>query len=100
MADIEKIKGVLRSARAELLSFAIAGIRSQVEGYASIIAPEHIEKVFNPFFTTGRSLGACGLGLSIIHNLVTHPMQGTVELTSAVGKGTRITLDLPREREA
>jgi signal transduction histidine kinase len=59
------------------------------------IAADQLGKVFNPFFTTGRNLGACGLGLSIVHNLVTQAMGGSVNVESPEGKGVRVTLNLP-----
>lgn len=59
------------------------------------IAEAHREKVFDPFFTTGRNVGACGLGLSIVHNLVTQAMGGTVSVQCS-GKGTKVHLRLPR----
>jgi signal transduction histidine kinase len=38
------------------------------------IAPEHLEKVFDPFFTTRLGQGGSGLGLHIVHNVVTGPV--------------------------
>jgi signal transduction histidine kinase len=59
------------------------------------IAPEHRAKVFDPFFTTGRDRGSTGLGLHIVYNLVTVKLQGSIDLASEVGRGTRFTIDLP-----
>lgn len=52
-------------------------------------------KVFEPFFTTRRGQGGSGLGLHLVYNLVTGPLGGSVELTSAEGRGTCFTLHLP-----
>lgn len=60
------------------------------------IPPEHMGKVFDPFFTTGRSTGNTGLGLHIVYNLVTSRLQGHVNLYSKVGRGTRFTIDIPK----
>lgn len=60
------------------------------------ISPEHIGKVFDPFFTTGRSTGSTGLGLHIVYNLVTSRLQGRINLYSKLGKGTRFTIDFPK----
>ncbi len=60
------------------------------------IPPENIGKVFDPFFTTGRSTGNTGLGLHIVYNLVTSRLQGHVNLYSKVGRGTRFTIDIPK----
>jgi len=51
--------------------------------------------VFDPFFTTNRAQGSTGLGLYIVHNLVTQHLGGTITLTSAPGKGTTIAMTLP-----
>lgn len=59
------------------------------------IPPENHEKVFEPFFTTGRAYGSTGLGLHIVYNLVTNSLQGKIDLDSEPGKGTRFTIDLP-----
>jgi signal transduction histidine kinase len=60
------------------------------------IPPENMGKVFDPFFTTGRSTGSTGLGLHIVYNLVTNRLQGHINLYSKVGKGTRFTIDIPK----
>lgn len=59
------------------------------------IAPENMEKIFNPFFTTKPPGQGTGLGLSLCHNLVLG-MGGTILVDSAVGRGTTFTVRLPR----
>lgn len=59
------------------------------------IPPEHLDKIFHPFFTTARDRGGSGLGLHIVYNLVTQSLMGTVEVKSQVGKGTEFKLVLP-----
>jgi PAS domain S-box-containing protein len=53
-------------------------------------------KAFDPFFTTRRDQGSTGLGLHIVHNVVTNCLGGRVSLDSEPGEGTRIQLVLPR----
>lgn len=53
------------------------------------------EKVFNPFFTTKRNKGSAGLGLHIIHNLVTQTLKGTIRLESEPSKGVEFHLQFP-----
>jgi signal transduction histidine kinase len=53
--------------------------------------------VFDPFFTTNRGQGNTGLGLYIVHNLVTQHLGGTLALASTLDKGTTITMTLPLE---
>lgn len=60
------------------------------------IPPQNLTKVFDPFFTTGRSTGNTGLGLHIVYNLVTSRLHGRIELYSRLGKGTRFMIDMPK----
>jgi signal transduction histidine kinase len=58
--------------------------------------PEDVQRhVFDPFFTTRRAQGSIGLGLYIVHNLVTQQLGGRITLVSAPGKGTTICMTLP-----
>jgi signal transduction histidine kinase/HAMP domain-containing protein len=59
------------------------------------ITQEVLPKIFDPFFTTNRGAGNTGLGLHIVHNLVTGPLGGTIQVTSAVGEGAQFVLRLP-----
>lgn len=60
------------------------------------ISPEHQVRVFDPFFTTGRSAGNTGLGLHIVYNLVTARLGGRITLSSTPGAGTTFLIELPR----
>jgi PAS domain S-box-containing protein len=51
---------------------------------------------FNPFFTTRRDRGSTGLGLHIVHTIVTNFLGGRLLLESEPRKGTTIRLILPR----
>jgi PAS domain S-box-containing protein len=53
-------------------------------------------QAFNPFFTTRRHEGSIGLGLHIVHNIVTNRLGGLIQLDSEDGEGTTIRLVLPR----
>jgi signal transduction histidine kinase len=59
------------------------------------MTPEVRRQAFNPFFTTRRDDGRIGLGLHIVHNIVTNRLGGAVHLESEPGKGTKVRLDLP-----
>ncbi len=56
------------------------------------ITPEHLEKIFSPFFTT-KSAGN-GFGLTEV-NKVVQAHGGTVEVRSQLGHGTTFTIKLP-----
>jgi PAS domain S-box-containing protein len=59
------------------------------------ITPENLSKIYEPFFTTARSIGGSGLGLHIVYNLVTQTLKGVIRCESEVGRGTKFTLELP-----
>ena len=61
------------------------------------IAPENIEKVFQPFFTTKGPEAGSGLGLSMIYGFVKQS-GGHVKIYSEVGIGTSVKLYLPRNK--
>jgi len=52
-------------------------------------------QAFNPFFTTRRESGSTGLGLHIVHNIVTNRLGGQLNVDSAPGGGTKIQIILP-----
>ncbi|MBC2835993.1 PAS domain S-box protein [Paragemmobacter straminiformis] len=62
------------------------------------MTPEQVERVFDSFEqadgSTTRRFGGTGLGLSIVRELV-ELMGGTVEMSSAQGRGTRVKVTLP-----
>lgn len=61
------------------------------------IAPEAVEKIFEPFFSN-RS-GGTGLGLPIARQIVQRH-GGTIEVDTTVGKGTTFRIRLPRRHVA
>jgi PAS domain S-box-containing protein len=66
-----------------------------VEDDGTGIPPDVIAKVFEPFFTTKPVGKGTGLGLSQVHGFA-HQAGGTVGISSELGKGTKITICLPR----
>ncbi len=58
------------------------------------IKPEHLNKIFDPGFTTkGVGVGT-GLGLSIVYRII-EDHKGTITVQSEYGKGTEFTVKLP-----
>jgi signal transduction histidine kinase len=58
------------------------------------IPPENLESIFLPFFTTKDVGQGTGLGLAVVHGIVSlHG--GTVRAESEVGRGTRFEIRLP-----
>lgn len=70
-----------------------------VEDTGAGIAPDILGKIFDPFFTTKPIGKGTGLGLSQVHGFA-HQAGGTVKVASELGKGTRITILLPRKAVA
>ncbi|WP_024334798.1 sensor histidine kinase [Desulfotignum balticum] len=58
------------------------------------IHPEHIEKVFSPFFTTKPVGKGTGLGLSVCYGII-ESFSGTMDVTSRVNDGTTFIITLP-----
>ncbi len=52
-------------------------------------------RAFDPFYTTRLGQGGSGLGLYIVHNLVTGALGGSITLSTTHGQGVRFTLLLP-----
>jgi two-component system, NtrC family, sensor kinase len=63
------------------------------------IAPEHIDKIMDPFFTTKPVGQGTGLGLSIVRRIVDEH-GGRIAVDSKVGAGTTITVSLPVDGRA
>jgi signal transduction histidine kinase len=66
-----------------------------VEDHGVGIRREDVPRIFDPFFTTKLGVGGSGLGLNIVHNIVTEVLGGTISVSSELGGGTRFTLTLP-----
>ncbi len=56
------------------------------------IPPEHLDRIFNPFFTTKQE--GTGLGLAITHRIV-QGHGGRIDVVSRPGAGTTFTLQFP-----
>jgi signal transduction histidine kinase len=67
----------------------------RVEDDGQGIAPEHLPRIFDPFYTTRFGQGGSGLGLHLVHNTVTQLLGGSIAASSASGQGTALVLDLP-----
>jgi PAS domain S-box-containing protein len=63
------------------------------------IAPDVLDKIFDPFFTTKPVGKGTGLGLSQVHGFA-HQAGGTVKVESELGRGTKVTILLPRDEIA
>ncbi len=70
------------------------GVRIEVSDTGSGIAEDEIAKIFEPFFTTKPVGEGTGLGLAITRQVV-EDHDGDIRVTSQLGTGTTICIDLP-----
>ncbi len=61
------------------------------------IPPEHLERIFDPFFTTKPVGEGTGLGLSLVHSILT-ALGGSITVQSQVDQGTTFRVSLPAAR--
>ncbi len=73
-------------------------VRFAVEDYGIGLTPAESRRVFGRFYQAdqrlARSVGGCGLGLSIVQSIVT-AHRGTVQVTSEPGRGSTFTIEIP-----
>jgi signal transduction histidine kinase len=93
----ELLKTIAEAGRAsafdagEIVFFSIV-----VRDYGRGMSAASRSRVFEPFYTTGRGQGGTGLGMAIVHNLVTSALKGHIELTSGLGQGTAVRVTFPK----
>lgn len=59
------------------------------------IPEENMDKIYEPFFTTGLDKGGSGIGLNIVYTLVTQTLKGKIKCKSSLEKGTTFTIVFP-----
>ncbi len=85
--------------RAKRLSCALTRtatcVRILVTDHGEGIQPQHLENIFNPFFTTKPQ--GVGLGLAIVSKIVDEH-HGRINVFSEPGAGTTFEITLPQEQ--
>jgi signal transduction histidine kinase len=71
------------------------GINLSVEDTGKGIAPDILPRVFEPFYSTKTNSRNFGLGLSYVYNVM-KKSGGSVDISSRVNAGTKITLYFPK----
>jgi len=69
-------------------------IRIEIEDYGCGIPDESMDRIFTPFFTTKED--GTGLGLYVVYRVI-QAHQGTVEVDSTPGRGTKVLIRLPKK---
>jgi signal transduction histidine kinase len=64
------------------------------------IAPDNINKIFQPFFTTKHAGGGTGLGLCVVERILSQH-RGKIHVKSTFGKGSTffVTLRVTEKKE-
>jgi signal transduction histidine kinase len=89
IADQEApLRGLARGGR-----YVAVSVRDTGSG----IAPDALQRVFEPFFSTKRERGGTGLGLSMVRWFAENS-GGSAAIESVVGQGTTVSLLLPRQQ--
>jgi len=63
------------------------------------IAPEHLSRIYDPFFTTKGAKKGTGLGLSVTYGIM-QEHGASIEVISRPGEGTRFHLEFPAIHKA
>jgi PAS domain S-box-containing protein len=63
------------------------------------MAPDVLDRIFDPFFTTKEVGVGTGLGLSLVHGIVTE-LGGSIDVASSPGEGSVFTVFFPRHGDA
>jgi signal transduction histidine kinase len=77
--------------------YAAGRVAITIQDFGTGISPEDMVHIFDPYFTTRRK--GTGLGLPIAKNII-EGLGGTITVSSQLGAGTEIRLDLPLTAEA
>lgn len=90
---LEQIKG--QSCASCFDNFSGEYVALSVSDDGEGIAPEVLEKVFEPFFTTREVGQGTGMGLAVVHGFV-HQHDGHIDVDSKPGVGSKFTLYFPK----
>jgi len=75
-------------------------LRLKVQDHGVGIAGEHLERIFEPGFTTKEFGSGSGTGLTVVRQITQDMFGGALKLDSALGRGStfEITLPIPAQR--
>lgn len=73
-------------------------LRLTVRGEGHGMAPELLNHIFDPYFTTKENEGGSGLGLAVVHGIVKRH-GGAITVKSEVQKGTTVHIYFPKAKQ-
>jgi len=76
-----------------------SGVAIEVSDTGTGISPEHLSRIYDPFFTTKSAKKGTGLGLSVTYGII-QEHGGAIEAVSRPGEGTCFHLAFPGIRKA
>jgi signal transduction histidine kinase len=76
-----------------------SGVKVEVADSGHGIAPEHLRRIYDPFFTTKGAHKGTGLGLSVTYGII-QEHGGSIEVTNRPDGGASFRLELPVSRAA
>jgi PAS domain S-box-containing protein len=77
---------------------AVNQVEIRIQDNGTGIDPNHISRLFNPFFTTKEIGKGTGLGLSISYQIITEKHGGTLHCESDLGSGTCFIIVIPLQQ--
>jgi signal transduction histidine kinase len=75
------------------------GVKAEVADSGPGIAPENLNRIYDPFFTTKAARKGTGLGLSVTYGIM-QEHGGSIEVSNRPSGGARFRLELPMARVA
>jgi signal transduction histidine kinase len=91
--DRKDLKEYIEAWDAELSPGSYIRLMVKDSGYG--IAPEDLDHIFDPYYSTKPKREGTGLGLSVVHGIV-KSHHGAIIVKSAPGEGARFSIYLPR----
>jgi PAS domain S-box-containing protein len=88
--------------RLRVVTLVNAHVEARISDSGSGIAPEHLKRIYDPFFTTKTLPGdkrGTGLGLSVSYGII-QEHAGKIHVESAIGAGTTFHLEFPLLRNS
>jgi PAS domain S-box-containing protein len=91
---VDRVRDAIQDKETPLHPTAGSIIRLTVRDTGVGMAPDVVHRIFDPFFTTKGVGEGTGMGLAVVHGIVTSH-GGGIDVQSEPGVGTTVTIDFP-----